>query len=289
MFIDEKGQRWYKGNLHTHTTRSDGQRTPEEAAALYRENGYDFLALTDHWKVSATTRTPDSLLLLAGVEYNFGETAREGVYHIVGFGMYADPGVTRDDGPQRAVDKIRAAGGLAVLAHPAWSLNTPEHIRALPRADATEIFNSVSDLPRNCRPYSGGVLDMMAAEGRYLPLLAVDDTHFYTYDACRSYVMVRAEQNTPPALLAAIRRGDFYATQGPRLSVVYESGAIRAACSPVSSIVFFTDSPWVTHRADVGEGLTEAVYTPSPRDTFVRVEATDAEGRTAWSNYIPIG
>jgi len=288
MFIDEKGQRWYKGNLHTHTTRSDGQRTPGEAAALYRENGYDFLALTDHWKVSVTTRTPEGLLLLAGVEYNFGETAREGVYHIVGFGMYTDPGVSRTDGPQAAVDRIRAAGGLAVLAHPAWSLNTVEHIRALSRVDATEIFNSVSDLPRNCRPYSGCVLDAAAAEGRLLPLLAVDDTHFYAREACRSYVMVRAEENTPPALLAAIRRGDFYATQGPRLSVEYEDGALRVTTSPVSSIVFFTDSPWVTHRADVGRGLTEAVYTPSPRDTFVRVEATDAEGRTAWSNYIPV-
>ncbi len=38
----------YKGNLHTHTTCSDGVRSPEEAIAAYREAGYDFLAITDH-------------------------------------------------------------------------------------------------------------------------------------------------------------------------------------------------------------------------------------------------
>ena len=37
---------FYRGNTHCHTTRSDGRRSPEEVIALYREAGYDFLALT---------------------------------------------------------------------------------------------------------------------------------------------------------------------------------------------------------------------------------------------------
>src|SRR5215813_8805491 len=41
--------RFYKGNLHTHSTRSDGKLSPEEVVAAYRERGYDFLALTDHF------------------------------------------------------------------------------------------------------------------------------------------------------------------------------------------------------------------------------------------------
>ena len=40
--------RWYKGNLHLHTLRSDGQAFPDEAILLYKRLGYDFLALTDH-------------------------------------------------------------------------------------------------------------------------------------------------------------------------------------------------------------------------------------------------
>ena len=39
---------WYKGNLHTHTTDSDGECPPEEVVRRYRERGYDFIAITDH-------------------------------------------------------------------------------------------------------------------------------------------------------------------------------------------------------------------------------------------------
>lgn len=39
---------WYKGNLHSHTTVSDGRLSPEELAGLYRRRGYQFLALSEH-------------------------------------------------------------------------------------------------------------------------------------------------------------------------------------------------------------------------------------------------
>jgi hypothetical protein len=39
---------WLKGNLHTHTFWSDGDEFPESVARWYKENGYDFLAFTDH-------------------------------------------------------------------------------------------------------------------------------------------------------------------------------------------------------------------------------------------------
>ena len=37
-----------KGNLHAHTTFSDGRRPIGEVIARYRELEYDFLAITDH-------------------------------------------------------------------------------------------------------------------------------------------------------------------------------------------------------------------------------------------------
>ena len=39
---------WYKGNIHTHTTESDGDDTPENVVRWFRRNGYDFLVLSDH-------------------------------------------------------------------------------------------------------------------------------------------------------------------------------------------------------------------------------------------------
>ena len=39
---------WFKGNLHTHTLWSDGDAPPETVVNWYRQNGYKFLALSDH-------------------------------------------------------------------------------------------------------------------------------------------------------------------------------------------------------------------------------------------------
>ncbi|MEO8650141.1 MAG: hypothetical protein ABI539_13330, partial [Acidobacteriota bacterium] len=39
---------WYKGNTHTHTVNSDGDSTPDAVVTWYRENGYNFLFITDH-------------------------------------------------------------------------------------------------------------------------------------------------------------------------------------------------------------------------------------------------
>ena len=42
------GTQWYKGNIHTHTTESDGDEDPHKVASWYRRHGYDFLVLSDH-------------------------------------------------------------------------------------------------------------------------------------------------------------------------------------------------------------------------------------------------
>ena len=39
---------WLKGSLHTHTSESDGDQTPELVSRWYQEHGYDFLVISDH-------------------------------------------------------------------------------------------------------------------------------------------------------------------------------------------------------------------------------------------------
>lgn len=46
MFLDE-GQ-WFKGNLHSHTTNSDGKLTPEQAVLTYKQHGYSFVCFSEH-------------------------------------------------------------------------------------------------------------------------------------------------------------------------------------------------------------------------------------------------
>ena len=46
--IQAQENRWYKGNLHTHSYWSDGDEFPEMIMEWYKDHGYDFVALSDH-------------------------------------------------------------------------------------------------------------------------------------------------------------------------------------------------------------------------------------------------
>src|SRR5687767_6807425 len=66
----QPAQRWWKGNLHTHSLWSDGDDFPEMIVDWYKTHGYDFLAISDHnklhegsWYVVATNRTVASAAL----------------------------------------------------------------------------------------------------------------------------------------------------------------------------------------------------------------------------------
>ena len=250
MHLDMFGNKRCKVGLHTHTTRSDGRVTPEESAAIYKAAGYDAIAFTDHWVYNGQEEI-DGLKIISGCEYNVGSSDTIGdVMHIVGIGMQSDPGFDRETASRQAIiDGIRANGGMAILAHPAWSLNTPQDALALSGFDGVEIYNSVSNIGQSSRPYSGYFVDILANMGTAYPIIAADDTHAYNgLDDAKAYIMVRTEDNSVEQILAAIRRGDFYASQGPELHVRREGDTIIADCSPCVTINFLSNSAWVPDR-----------------------------------------
>ncbi|MHC4573919.1 MAG: CehA/McbA family metallohydrolase domain-containing protein [Planctomycetota bacterium] len=63
-----ESQRWWKGNLHTHTLWSDGRDYPEMVVEWYKKHGYHFLALSDHNILSQGPRWIDAEDNRAGEE-----------------------------------------------------------------------------------------------------------------------------------------------------------------------------------------------------------------------------
>lgn len=281
---------FYRGNLHMHTTRSDGRKTPEEAMAAYRDAGYDFVALTDHRVVADVSGAPEGLVAIPGIELDY--VLSNQWVHLLGLGVDAE--IERRCLPrgtvQEGIDLIRACGGLAVLNHPAWSLNTPELIASLRGLAAAEVWNSVSTLPYNAdRADSSSLLDVAAAQGAVLPLMANDDTHYYQQEFARGWNMVQAEEKSAKGILDALAAGRYYATQGPAFhQVEIVDGIVRVRCSPVSSVVFYSNVPWTPERCQMGEALTQAVYRLTDRERFIRVQLTDAQGRSAWSKAVAL-
>ena len=211
-----------------------------------------------------------------------------GVMHIVGLGMKEEPILTKENSRQEVIDAIKNAGGMAVLAHPAWSLNTIEDVKELNGFSMLEIYNTVSGVDQSVRPYSGYLVDVLANQGIVFPLTATDDAHFYDErdDAAKSYIMVKAESNSTKDILEAIQRKDFYASQGPELYVKRDGDKIIADCSECVMIKFLSNASFIRPSAIRGEKLTHFEYSPKEWEKWVRVEVLDAQGKYAWSNII---
>lgn len=75
-----------RGQLHTHTTCSDGSLTPQEVAGIYAGLGFDFLAFTDHDHLlkrsyrRSIASVRSGLLIFSGVELTVN--SRKGYVHV---------------------------------------------------------------------------------------------------------------------------------------------------------------------------------------------------------------
>ncbi|MBN1459072.1 MAG: CehA/McbA family metallohydrolase [Armatimonadetes bacterium] len=277
---------WYRANLHAHTTMSDGDLSPEESANFYEQAGYQVLAITDHDWVTEVEAAERGLLLLPGVELG-GDRCRQGSrYHVVGLGvgcngrMEVAPGATVQD----LVNTLREAGGIAFLAHPYWSGLMTEEVQGIDGCFALEVYNTGCDL-EILRGYSTVHWDDLLTLGRDYGGLAVDDGHKGAVDHGLGWTMIRAEELSAEAVRDALLRGRYYASTGPELrDLTVSEGFIDVKTSPVVSIAMVSvPELGGRKRAAAAETITSARFA-LPRARYCRIEATDAAGRTAWSN-----
>jgi hypothetical protein len=119
------------------------------------------------------------------------------------------------------------------------------------------------------------------------PLLAyaADDAHFSTRpDYFGGWVWVKAEENTPEALLASLKSGAFYASQGPLISEVRrENNELVIATSPVAEI--YLSGAGSKNRSIQRSHLTGARLPLDPfLGSWARVTVIDFAGRRAWTS-----
>jgi len=285
---------WLKGNLHAHSRVSDGDLSYKEVIRLYHKNGYDFISVTDHFKCSKNKKYKD-MTILSGVEFDSSAYGNGEVYHIVGIGLEKKLKLKKEMGEaqtkaQSFIDKIHSVDGVAVLAHPLWSLETPEQIGGLKGIDLSEIYNSTSDEPFCVsRGYSGTVLDSAAAYFGCFPyLIAADDSHHYKGEDCRAFIMLKARDNSHKEIKNALLRGDFYASLGgPEiLNISRDEDRVKIEFSGAQNLYVYTDNPSLKQKYDVS-GLSEFIFDFSENPcNFVRFIVEDSEKKPSFSSYI---
>ena len=287
--------RFYKGNLHTHSTRSDGRLAPEEVVAAYRARGYDFLALTEHFiapfDFPITDTRPlraDGFTTLLGAELHAPQTEAGEFWHILAVGLPLDfaPWTEGETGPQLAA-RAAAAGAFVGIAHPAWYGLTLAEALTIESAHAVETYNF------NCliccdRADSWHLYEQLLAHDRRLNAYACDDAHFNPgeFDAFGGWVQVRAEELTPDALLAALKAGHYYSSSGPELhDIALGRDEVTVECSPCAAVVL---SGYASHAVTRrGDGITRCTLpTHEFAGAYFRVTVLAADGTRAWSNPI---
>jgi len=293
---------FWRGNLHTHSDLSDGALPPDEVCRRYRAEGYDFIALTDHfvgrfgYPIADTAPYRDAdFTTIPGAELHSGAMENGELWHILAVGLPTDfapshtpdfvPVPDQETGPEIAA-RARAAGAFVAIAHPQWSGMTMNDARSITAAHAVEIYNHGCAVECD-RPDGSYVADLLLSEGRDVTLIATDDAHFQCADAFGGWVMVKAEANTPDQLLAALKRGDFYASTGPELrGVEVTEDVVIVTCSAASVVV--VQGHGSVAPAVHGASMTRAVMARNRlRDSpWIRVTVMDAAGRRAWSNPI---
>lgn len=286
--------RFYRGNLHTHSTRSDGGRAPDQVISTYRELGYDFLALTDHFLerygypiVDTRQFRDERFTTLLGAELHAPKTSLGDLWHIVGAGLPLDfaPPTPNETGPELAA-RAQAAGAFVGIAHPAWYGLGLDDVLSIEAADAVEVYNQTC-AALNDRGDSWYVSDLLSVRGKRLFTYAADDAHFVNRpDVGKAWVQVKAEQLTPEAILAALKAGHFYSSQGPEIhDLTIEGDRLSVECTPASAI--FLSGRGSRAQSSFSSGQTRATFQLGPfRDSFTRLTIIDDQGRRAWTNPI---
>lgn len=295
----------YKANLHTHTTTSDGSFSPDEVMKLYSEHGYDIMCTSDHRVVNdMTSFDHHGMLVLCGVEMH-PRGGRIDLAHLLSIGVPQDfntkiglAEVEDFSAMQEVIDAVNAAGGLCYLAHPYWCGFRSDEIARLKGLAGIEVFNT------SCRylgkEYNMQTWDELCDMGLLYPALAVDDIHTQN-ELFGGWTVICCKERTEEAVMNALRKGEFYTSQGPEIKrISYENGIFEAEFSPVISAVLYSNTynGWYSLLPGTdckATGTTTSlridcseIFRRSKDNVYMRLQIFDSDRRYAWTNPIPL-
>ncbi len=269
--------RQYKGNLHTHTTNSDGVMTPQQAVDLYSGLGYHFLMLSDHDHITVThTLNHRGMTLIPGYEITSGGGH---VLYVQGHQL-----LPRHDDRQSMIHAIHSRGGLSIVNHPNWEedyAHWPQSaLFKLSGYNGMEIYNGVSERAEGSA-LATDRWDRLWSKGREVWGFGNDDTH-ETRDSGITWNMVFAEDPSAESLVSAMRCGNFYVSTGVRIDAVHvEDNTISIESNDTQCFRVIRDHGMIVATVE-GQELKFTVPDMAPL-SYVRVECYGAGTRMAWT------
>ncbi len=324
--------RWYRGNTHAHTLNSDGNASPSDVVRWYKDHGYAFVVISDHEHITDVNplnreyAEAGKFLVLRGQEVtqkvlDSGVPDRRRQAHVGAIGLTTKVipvgsqglaiGTTMAATYSRNIREIIAAGGLPQINHPnfRWSVR-PGDLADLPDSTLFEVWNAHpwvnnlggSDGSGTVSLSTEELWDNLLSRGKTFFGVASDDAHKFLPEQPKDplatrpgggWVMVHADTLTDLAIIAALKAGNFYSSNGVFLD------EYKADSRKIEIRIALSSRPEDVRRYRtrfIGRGgrLLAEVSGRSPsylirgNEGYVRATITDSNGLKAWTQPVMI-
>ena len=296
IFVD-RNKKYLKGNLHTHTTVSDGDYTIREVLNIYKDNGYDFLGITDH-EIFCDSNEDAGITLVHGIEEAssyVGNDDRAGTY--AHFNCF----LPKDNGEVKAyyyqnildlqgtLDELKNKYELVQFNHPLFSRFLDNEHLALDGYDLIEIYNHKDFVEETGMSNAENLIRTMLNNHKKFWISANDDFHGPYYgtknDRCFGGFNMVCADNNEESILHAIKNGCFYPTTGPMIKDFRREGNIfKIETTPVKRIIFYSNMRRCKNIYDLNdEEITYGEYELRGNEFYLWVKIIDKDGKLAWS------
>lgn len=312
VYLLPQNGKFYKANLHSHSTLSDGKWTVEEMKENYKAQGYSIIAYTDHHVfLTHNDLADEDFLPLNGYEIDIPEDKPwsryiktchfclialdrdrtvQNIYHN---SVYIDRNadkvdlakdrapITRRYDPEfisALMQEAREDRFFVTYNHPVWSLESTEECFRYHGMHAMEIVNYSSYVTGH-EERNSNLYDAMLHSGEDIYCIAADDNHdVYPIghpkcDSFGGFTMIKAEKLEYGAVTQALLDGHFYASEGPEiLELYYDSEDNRVHIKTTEAVRVLMTTGNRHNNAKTAERMGETIT-----ETSFKLEQPDTD------------
>lgn len=300
-FITNK--KMLKGNLHTHSTYSDGIYNVDELINIYENRGYDFLGITDHDKYFNNNNNSNSnVILLNGIEatclYNGNDKTKGEYAHFSCFcqknNNYYIGSYKNSDDLNKYISDLKLRFELIQFNHPLFSRLDDNEMKMLNGYEIIEIYNHKDNLEESGFENANYIVRKLLNNNKKILVSAGDDFHGpynnVDNDKCFGGFIYLDSKKDKLSIINSLKKGKFYASTGP---VIYEykitGRKIKVLTSNVKEIIFYTNLRKCKKVYDYNSNpINNANYILTGEEYYVWTIIKDFNGKYAWTQPIYI-
>ena len=300
----------YKANLHCHSKNYDSAAglTPSQLKDLYKSEGYNIIAFSEHEKLTYNDELNDNTFIaLPAFETGLFDPKTRKIFHFNCFPKHysvKENYAKLEYSIENANNRIKSLVDddyLVMYNHPVSSFHESQEFLHLKGIFAMEIYNNVVEII-NRTGWSDVYYDMMLRRGHKIWAIAADDCHTGNeypvitpvgtpYSDCMGgFIMIKSKKLTHTSIISALENGDFYSCVGkngkaPQIHNMYvEGNTFYAEFTPVKS-VYLKNSYWhCPHQLSYNDDITHVEFEIDKTWKYIRLEITDMNGYKALGN-----